>query len=91
EGITSIGQGAFRLCQRLTKITLPEAVTKIEKTAFVSCGALTEIYIPEGVVEVGTGIFEKCTTANITVKTKSETAISVISAEYPEVTIVTEF
>ena len=91
EGITSIGQGAFRNCQRLKTITLPEAVTKIEKTAFVSCSGLIELYIPEGVVEVGTGIFEKCKPANITVKTKSETAISVISAEYPTVTIVTEF
>ncbi|MBQ9974923.1 MAG: leucine-rich repeat protein, partial [Clostridia bacterium] len=88
---TSIGQGAFRNCQRLTKITLPEAVTRIEKTAFVSCSGLTEIYIPKGVVEVGTGIFERCKPANITVKTKSRVAISVISAEYPEVTIVTDF
>ena len=91
EGITSIGQGAFRNCQRLKTITLPEAVTKIEKTAFVSCSGLTEIYIPEGVVEVGTGIFEKCKPANITVKTKSAAAIAVIEAEYPTVTIVTEF
>ena len=73
-------------------ITLPETVTRIEKTAFVSCKTLTEIYIPEGVVEVGNGIFDKCDKIDsLVVKTKSKTAIAVISAEYPEVTIVTEF
>ena len=91
EGITSVGQGAFRLCQRIAKITLPEAVTKIEKNAFLSCGKLSELYIPEGVTIVGEGIFEKCTLETLVVKTKSATAIEVISAEYPTVTIVSDF
>ena len=92
EGITSIGQGAFRNCQRLKTITLPESVTKIEKTAFVSCKTLTELYIPEGVTVVGSGIFEKCDKIDsLVVKTKSAEAIAVISAEYPTVTIVSDF
>ncbi|MBR5460546.1 MAG: hypothetical protein IKV53_06720 [Clostridia bacterium] len=49
------------------------------------------MYIPEGVTTVGYGIFNKCTLENITVKTKSEAAIAVISAEYPTVKIITEF
>ena len=69
-----------------------ETVTKIEKNAFLSCGKLVEIYIPAGVTTVGEGIFEKCDSIDsLVVKTKSAAAIEVISAEYPQVTIVSDF
>ena len=60
EGITAIGNYAFRDCVGVTEIEIPESVTAIEKYAFYNCDGLTEIVIPEGVSEIGANAFESC-------------------------------
>ena len=52
NGVTSIGEGAFDSCERLTSVTIPESVTFIGKHAFSGCFALTSITIPAGVTEI---------------------------------------
>lgn len=42
--VTSIGDGAFRGCDGLTKITIPNSVTSIENSVFSGC-TLTPLYI----------------------------------------------
>lgn len=60
DGVTSIGDEAFRECGALTSIIIPECVTSIGWCTFYDCDALQSITIPEGVTEIGDYAFEKC-------------------------------
>ena len=60
EGVTSIGDGAFRCCSRLTSITLPDSVTSIGGEAFSGCSSLTSITLPDGVTSIGDKTFKAC-------------------------------
>ncbi len=45
DGVTSIGDNAFAVCENLTEIEIPESVTAIGESAFLDCEALeTVIY-----------------------------------------------
>ena len=46
--VTSIGQYAFRGCEGLTSITIPDSVTSIGASAFSGCNGLTTIIVEKG-------------------------------------------
>ena len=54
-----IGSSAFRYCDDLTSITIPDSVTSIEDYAF-SGSALTSITIPNSVISIGSSAFSNC-------------------------------
>ena len=58
--VTSIGNGAFSGCSKLTEIAIPEGVTSIGDGAFYDCLSLTQIAIPESVTSIGNGAFTDC-------------------------------
>lgn len=60
DGVTTIGEGAFRNCDNLNSITIPDGVTTIGKRAFVYCDNLKSIIIPYGVTKIGGSAFESC-------------------------------
>ena len=47
NGITTIAEGAFQGCNKLTKLIVPGFVTEIQKEAFKSCSGLEEINLTE--------------------------------------------
>lgn len=59
-GITLIGQYAFRECDEMQTITLPDKVTAIDVGAFVYCESLRQITIGSGVTSIGDSVFEGC-------------------------------
>ncbi len=61
EGVTEIGNGAFRNCTGLTSIVLPSTLKTISSGAFHSCTGLTGITIPDSVEIVGSSAFQNCT------------------------------
>ena len=61
DGVTSIADGAFMLCDGLTSITIPGSVTSIGMSAFSCCTGLTSITIPSSVTSIGDGAFGQCT------------------------------
>ena len=61
EGVTSIGESAFRGCTGLTSIVIPSSVTSIGNGAFSNCTGLTSIEIPSSVTSIGQNAFGNCT------------------------------
>ena len=58
--VTSIGDEAFRGCNFLTTINIPESVTNIGNLAFHGCYKLNDITLPEGVTSIGENAFRYC-------------------------------
>ena len=57
EGVTRIGNNAFRQCSNATSITIPENVTTIGNFAFRGCSSLTTVIIPNSVESIGSSAF----------------------------------
>ena len=78
EGVTTLGEYAFRDCRNLKDIRIPRSVTAIEAGAFAGCVGLRCIDLPTSVKSIGQGAFHEC--------------ISLKGVEIPEgVTTVEEF
>ena len=60
EGVTDIGDDAFRDCENLTTVVLPDGLKTIGDNAFSGCTGLTDINIPDTVTEIGEGAFRDC-------------------------------
>jgi hypothetical protein len=60
KSVTSIGQGAFYQCSRLTGITIPSGVTSIEFGAFGRCSGLTDIILPSSLSYIDRNAFIMC-------------------------------
>ena len=61
DGVTTIGEGAFRSCYDLTSITIPDSVTTIGNWAFDYCSSLTSVTIPDSVTTIRDWAFYDCT------------------------------
>lgn len=59
DGLVTIGDSAFALCQKLASCNIPATVTTIGASAFVGA-AITTVTIPSGVTELNTGVFASC-------------------------------
>ena len=59
-GVTSIGNGTFQNCIKLTEVIIPDSVTSIGNGTFQYCSSLTEIVIPESVKSIGDYAFSDC-------------------------------
>ena len=60
DGVTSIGDEAFRDCSSLVSIELPESVTSIGYRAFDKCRSLANIKLPAGLTSIGKRAFNRC-------------------------------
>lgn len=60
DGVTSIGEEAFILCEKLTSVTIGKNVTSIGISSFSDCSALTSVTIPNSVTSIGNYAFSRC-------------------------------
>ena len=60
DGITSVGNNAFRNCSALTQINLPEGITSIGASSFAFCRQLTAVSIPSSTESLGGSAFYEC-------------------------------
>ena len=58
--VTSIDNGAFKDCSKLTGVTIPSSMTSIGSTAFYGCSGLTSITIPNSVTSISGYAFYGC-------------------------------
>lgn len=61
EGITSVGNTAFRALKGLNSVSISSTVVFIGNSAFANCSNLVSLVIPDNVVEIGQECFAGCT------------------------------
>ena len=60
NGLTTIGEYAFRDCSNLKLITLPDSLTEINYRAFWDCDALKNVTVGAGLTTIGSEAFSGC-------------------------------
>lgn len=60
EEVKRIGKSAFRNCNQLTEIVLPEGLEVIGDTAFYGCTQLKPISLPKSVSQIGAYAYKGC-------------------------------
>lgn len=60
EEVKRIGKSAFRNCNQLTEIVLPEGLEVIGDTAFYGCTQLKQISLPKSVSQIGVYAYKGC-------------------------------
>ncbi len=61
EDTKLIADGAFRDCEYLTSIVIPEGITELGYSTFNGCKSLTEVRLPSTLTEIGKSLFWGCT------------------------------
>lgn len=60
NGVTTIGESAFRSCNALTSLIISDNVTSIGNSAFCYCETLTSISIGNNIASIGKNAFYGC-------------------------------
>ena len=60
DGVTEIGEKAFRDNDKITSVTIPNSVTKIGEEAFRGCSGLLSVNLPDSVTKIGKMAFYSC-------------------------------
>ena len=58
--VTAIGKYAFKDCEGVMSVVIPDTVTIIDEESFYNCSSLTNISIPKSVVKIGNSAFYYC-------------------------------
>ena len=58
--VVSVGSSAFKFCNNLLSISLPDSVNEIQSYSFYGCSSLISMEIPESITSIGVGTFSKC-------------------------------
>lgn len=55
--VVKIGDSAFRECNEIKKVIIPEGITVIDSFAFYKCKQINEVFFPKTLTEIGTCAF----------------------------------
>ena len=80
DGVTTIGEYAFKGYSGLKSIEIPNSVTRIGLWAFYNCDNLTEVEIPNSVKILESGVFAYCDNLANVIIPNSVTSIGVLSS-----------
>ena len=61
EGVTSIDDGIFYLCQNIEAVTIPSTVEKLYNSLFDNCTNLKSVAVDSKAKTIGTYMFDGCT------------------------------
>lgn len=60
QSVTEIGMNAFKGCDKLIAINLPNSLKTINSSVFENCSSLISIDIPDSVTDLGVAAFQGC-------------------------------
>lgn len=60
EGVTSVGDYAFRMCSSITSATLPSTLKRVGECAFEMCKKMGNVTLPTGMTEIAASAFSEC-------------------------------
>lgn len=60
DGVTSIGDNAFRRCDEMKSVEIPQSVKRIGVAAFSNCANLVNVAIANGVTRIDENAFRQC-------------------------------
>lgn len=60
DGVTNIGNQAFKECKNLEKVSMQDSVQSIGSWTFSECFKLDKINLSKGIVKIGEGAFSGC-------------------------------
>jgi len=75
SSVSTIGDGAFESCGRLTSLTIPNSITTIAESAVAYCTSLTNITIANSVTNIANGAFMACSSLTSVTIPNSVTSI----------------
>ena len=58
--VTKVSGFAFRYCEKLTEVILPDGITEIRKDAFEGCISLQSVFLPESLTTIENSVFRSC-------------------------------
>jgi hypothetical protein len=84
EGVTKIGDFAFRSCTKLTSVTLPSTLKTIGSSAFYST-KITTLDVPNGVTTINSNAYTSCTSlTTVFLPSKKENICILFKMCYPK-------
>jgi uncharacterized repeat protein (TIGR02543 family) len=89
SSITSINDFAFKDCQNLVEIIIPNNVTSIKNYAFYNCTNLTSVNIPDNVTSIKDYAFYNCTSLTSVNIPDNVTSIGIDAFGFTSLTSVT--
>jgi len=60
DGLTQVGEAAFRECPSLTSVVLPDSLMQLGIGAFGQCSSLTSVVISHSLIQLGQWAFREC-------------------------------
>lgn len=60
NGLQIVKDGAWRSCERLTEISLPNSIKELGSRAFCACSQLRQVKLPTSLVKLGEAAFADC-------------------------------
>lgn len=60
EGLQIVKDGAWRSCERLTEISLPDTIQELGSRVFCACSQLRQVKLPASLLKLGEAAFADC-------------------------------
>ncbi|MDE5736935.1 MAG: leucine-rich repeat protein [Oscillospiraceae bacterium] len=84
--VTKVCGFAFKYCEKITEVILPDCITEIRREAFYGCTSLQSVFLPESIIKIEDSIFRECSSLKEITIPKKVDEISLVLHECTDLT-----